>query len=125
MFLEDVCDFFLLLFSAVEFEGDDDGVLIDDKAVVLNGLYDLFELDFAGEGVSVGDNGLAVVAVPHVDLNAATALGKGIYIGLTGGLSSDLIFKQIGVVGRTNVIRSQRLVHILVDLHFVRTHQLV
>ena len=55
------------------FDGEDDGQRGRDKGALGDGLDDVPEGDLGGEGVAVVDDGLAVVAVPAVELHATAA----------------------------------------------------
>ncbi len=54
-------------------DGQDDWERGDDEGGLGDGSHDVPEGDLGGEGVSVVDDGLAVVAVPAVKLHAAAA----------------------------------------------------
>ena len=71
--LEDCRHFLLLADGAPVLDGEDDRQAGGDEGVRGDSLHDFPEGDLGGEGVAVVDDGLAVVAVPAVELDAAAA----------------------------------------------------
>ena len=67
------------------------------------------------------DDGFLVfaLAVPTVELDAATATEEDLAVHLYGRLASELASAQVRVVRRVDVVVRQRLVHVLVDLEAV------
>ena len=104
--------------------------LLDERASILDGqderkgrrvegaLVDHFdhgaEADLAGERAAVVDNGRAVVAVPHVELHAATALAQRRPVDLGRRLALELMAGQIRVVRRAYVVERDRVVHAVI-----------
>ena len=69
------------------------------------------------------DNGLLVLlAVPAVQLNAATAGEQHAPIHLHRRLATELSAYQISIVRRVDKIVTQRLIHVLIDIESVEKH---
>ena len=71
----------LLRDRAVILDGEDDGIRRCDEGRLGDRLHDLAKRDFRGERVAVVNDGLSVVAVPTVELDAATARLQYLYSG--------------------------------------------
>ena len=68
---------FLLFDGAVVLDAEDDGVVGGVEGVPGDGVLDhLLEEDLGSEGPTVVDDGLSVVTVPAVQLNATAPLWK-------------------------------------------------
>jgi len=96
-------------------EGENHRVLGGNKAVVLDGLDDVLELDLSSQSVSVENDGIALWPVPAVKLDTPAPLGEVVDVPVHRGVALELVGLAVSVVrGRTPVVRDG-LVHILVD----------
>ena len=80
-----------------------------------------FEEDVGAHGFAVRDDRLLVfaLAVPAVELDAATAGQQRLSVHLDRGLAAELAPAQVRVVRGVDVVMRQWLVHVLVDLESV------
>ena len=77
----------LLLHRAAVLDGEDDGIGRSDEGTLVDHLDHSLEADLAGEGAAVVYDRIAVVAVPHVQLDAAAAAGQCGAVDFGGGLA--------------------------------------
>jgi len=113
--LHDLDHGLLLRNGAVVLDGEDQRVWGGLEGVLLDGVNHVRKEQLGGEGVAVVDDGLAIVAIPAVQLNTLAPLEEGPLVGLDGGGPLELVLHQVGVVGGGNKVVIQGLVHVLVN----------
>lgn len=61
------------------------------------------------------NNRFSIIAIPTVQLYTTTTFLQSIDISIHTGLTTELILQKISVVGRGNVVMSERVSHVLVN----------
>mmetsp|Transcript_11990 Transcript_11990/g.16262 ORF Transcript_11990/g.16262 Transcript_11990/m.16262 type:complete len:249 (+) Transcript_11990:1365-2111(+) len=79
----------------------------------LTGLDDIFKLNFGGERVAVVDDGLAILAIPAVQLHTLASRFKGESVHMYRAFGGQLVAREVGVVRGADPVVRQRVVHIV------------
>ena len=97
------------------FEAQDQRVIGPLESVRFYGVNDDFaEGDFRGQRPPVVNDGLAILAVPTVELHATAPFLQSLDVGVDAARPRHLVGYQVSVVGRGDPVVAQRLFHVLV-----------
>ncbi len=104
------------------FERKDQWEIDPRKCSVPDLQQDVTEEHIRAHRLSVGDNRLSLVLsrpIPTIQLNAPTSGEENLAVDFGGGLAAILSADKVGVMGGVDVVVTQRLVHVLVELDAV------
>eukprot|EP00964_Phaeocystis_antarctica_P112491 scaffold76635_cov63-Phaeocystis_antarctica.AAC.5 len=102
----------LLVGREVILEREDERVVRGHESLLRDGRAHLAQIDAAALGVAVREDGLAVGAVPHVELNATAAGAQHATEDGRGGVGAELVALEVGVVARVDQVVAERQVHV-------------